>query len=73
VHGPPAYFTPDWASARRSVERLAALRPAMAATGHGPPMGGQELNDGLEKLVREFERIAVPERGRYVRGSDPTS
>jgi glyoxylase-like metal-dependent hydrolase (beta-lactamase superfamily II) len=73
VHGPPAYFTPDWANARRSVERLAALRPALAATGHGPPMAGQELNDGLEKLVREFDRIAVPERGRYVRSPAPGS
>ena len=73
VHGPPAYFTPDWANARRSVERLAALRPAIAATGHGPPLGGPELNDGLERLVREFERIAVPDRSRYVRGSTATS
>lgn len=73
VHGPPAYFTPDWANARRSVERLAALRPALAATGHGPPIGGQELNRGLEKLVREFDRIAVPERGRYVRRPAPGS
>ena len=73
VHGPPAYFTPDWANARRSVERLAALRPALAATGHGPPIGGPELNDGLEKLVREFDRIAVPERGRYVRSPAPGS
>jgi glyoxylase-like metal-dependent hydrolase (beta-lactamase superfamily II) len=73
VHGPPAYFTPDWANARRSVERLAALRPALAATGHGPPISGQELNDGLEKLVREFDRIAVPERGRYVRRPAPGS
>ena len=73
VNGAPAYFTPDWANARRSVERLAALRPAIAATGHGPPTRGQELNDGLEKLVREFDRIAVPGRGRYVRGSAPSS
>jgi glyoxylase-like metal-dependent hydrolase (beta-lactamase superfamily II) len=71
VHGPPAYFTPDWADARRSVERLAALRPAIAATGHGPPMGGHELSGGLEQLAREFERIAVPEQGRYVRGYPP--
>src|SRR5215207_4875467 len=27
VHGPPAYFTIDWAEARASVRRLAALRP----------------------------------------------
>ena len=73
VHGPPAYFTPDWANARRSVERVAALRPAIAATGHGPPLRGQKLNDELERLVRDFDRIAVPDRGGYVRGSAPAS
>ena len=73
VHGPPAYFTPDWANARRSVERMAALRPAIAATGHGPPLRGQKLNDELERLVRDFDRIAVPDRGGYVRGSAPAS
>jgi glyoxylase-like metal-dependent hydrolase (beta-lactamase superfamily II) len=67
VHGPPAYFTPDWANARRSVERLAALEPAIAATGHGTPMRNHELRQGLNRLVRQFDRIAVPERGRYVR------
>jgi glyoxylase-like metal-dependent hydrolase (beta-lactamase superfamily II) len=67
VHGPPAYFTPDWANARRSVERLAALEPAIAATGHGTPMRDQELRDGLNRLVRQFDRIAVPDHGRYVR------
>ena len=69
VHGPPAYFTPDWASARRSVEELAALRPAIAATGHGTPMIGRELSEGLERLVRDFDAIAVADQGRYVRRS----
>jgi glyoxylase-like metal-dependent hydrolase (beta-lactamase superfamily II) len=67
VNGPPAYFTPDWGSARRSVEELAALRPAIAATGHGTPMIGPELSDSLERLVRDFAEIAVPDPGRYVR------
>ena len=67
VHGPPAYFTPDWGNARRSVERLAALEPAIAATGHGTPMRDQELRDGLNRLVRQFDRVAVPDHGRYVR------
>jgi glyoxylase-like metal-dependent hydrolase (beta-lactamase superfamily II) len=47
VQGPPAYFTPDWHSARQSVEQLAALDPAIAATGHGTPMRGEELRAGL--------------------------
>jgi hypothetical protein len=66
IHGPPAYFTPDWEAARRSVERLAALQPSIAATGHGTPMGGEELTRGLEKLVREFDQVAIPDQGRYV-------
>ncbi len=67
IHGPPAYYTPDWSEARRSVERLAALQPEVAATGHGLPMRGPALRDGLDRLAREFDRLAVPEHGRYVR------
>lgn len=67
VHGPPTYFTPDWAQACYSVQQLAALRPAIAATGHGRTMRGVQLSAGLERLVREFDRIAIPAHGRYVR------
>ncbi len=67
IHGPPAYFTPDWYSARRSVEHLAALEPWRVATGHGPPMEGVEMLEGLRRLARDFDRLAVPVRGRYVR------
>ncbi len=66
VQGPPAYFTPDWIAARASVEKLAALNPAIAATGHGTPMGGAELTHGLEELLTHFDEIAVPDRGKYV-------
>ncbi|MDQ3653787.1 MAG: MBL fold metallo-hydrolase [Chloroflexota bacterium] len=68
VHGPPAYFTPDWTAARSSVETLAALEPDIAATGHGTPMRGEALRDGLAALVRDFDEIAVPDHGRYVTG-----
>jgi len=64
VHGPPAYFTPDWNAARRSVEKLAALDPVIAATGHGTPMRGQPLHDGLTNLIQHFEEIAVPNKDR---------
>jgi glyoxylase-like metal-dependent hydrolase (beta-lactamase superfamily II) len=67
IHGPPAYFTPDWISARRSVEQLAALEPWRVATGHGPPLEGEEMLQGLRRLARDFDRMAVPPRGRYVR------
>jgi glyoxylase-like metal-dependent hydrolase (beta-lactamase superfamily II) len=66
IHGPPAYFTPDWAHARRSVEQLAALEPEVAATGHGIPMYGEEMRRALHALARNFDREAVPARGRYV-------
>jgi glyoxylase-like metal-dependent hydrolase (beta-lactamase superfamily II) len=67
IHGPPAYFTPDWDAARRSVEKLAALKPLRVATGHGPPMEGNEMLQALQRLAREFDRLAVPRTGRYVR------
>ncbi|SHJ82160.1 Glyoxylase, beta-lactamase superfamily II [Hymenobacter daecheongensis DSM 21074] len=66
VHGPPAYFTPDWQQARESVQRLAALEPQIAATGHGIPMHGQELRRQLHALATNFEQQAVPAHGRYV-------
>lgn len=67
IHRPPAYFTPDWVQARRSVETLLNLRPAIAATGHGRPVGGHFLESGLRQLVDNWETLAVPKRGRYSR------
>ena len=67
IHGPPSYFTSDWISARRSVEELAALEPLRVATGHGPPLEGERMLDELRRLARDFDRLAVPEKGRYVR------
>lgn len=66
VYGPPAYFTHDWGAARRSVEALAALRPEVAATGHGWPMRGERLQQELQTLARDFAHLAVPSHGRYV-------
>ena len=67
LHGPPMYYTPDWDAARGSVERLAALEPAVAVTGHGLPMTGDALAGGLRELARDFDRVARPAYGRYVR------
>ncbi len=72
VHRPPAYFTPDWVSARQSVEALAALLPVTAVTGHGPAMSGAALEEGLSGLAARFDE-AVPDRGRYVRDTGPGS
>jgi glyoxylase-like metal-dependent hydrolase (beta-lactamase superfamily II) len=66
VHGPPAYFTPDWEQARTSVETLARLNPEVAATGHGIPMFGEELRQQLRDLAEHFREKAVPAHGRYV-------
>ncbi|GIP20019.1 MBL fold metallo-hydrolase [Paenibacillus sp. J22TS3] len=66
LHGPPAYFTPDWELAKASVLKLATLRPELAITGHGQPVSGQVLQEGLEYLARHFDEVAVPEQGRYV-------
>lgn len=67
LHGPPAYFTSDWEAARRSVEALAELQPAVAATGHGLPMRGERLRVELQRLARDFDQVGRPSYGRYVR------
>jgi glyoxylase-like metal-dependent hydrolase (beta-lactamase superfamily II) len=66
MHGPPQYFTIDWQASRASVEKLAQLEPEIAVTGHGPAMRGPEMRAALHDLARDFDRIAVPEKGRYV-------
>ncbi len=66
LHGPPVYFTPDWMAARASVERLAALEPEVALTGHGQPIQGPALREALHRLATEFDQVAIPAHGRYV-------
>jgi hydroxyacylglutathione hydrolase len=48
LHEPLAVLTPDPARNRASARRLAALRPALACFGHGPPLRDP---DGLAKFV----------------------
>jgi len=67
VSGPPKYFTPDWIAAAASVKKLRDLHPAIAVTGHGKPMYGKELTNGLDYLISHFEEVAVPTQGRYVK------
>jgi glyoxylase-like metal-dependent hydrolase (beta-lactamase superfamily II) len=66
LHGPPMYYTPDWDSARRSVEQLAALEPALVVPGHGRAMRGPGMIEALRALARDFDAVAVPKHGRYV-------
>ena len=67
LQGPPTYYTTDWDAAWRSVRELAALRPYTAAPSHGLPIRGDEVAGQLQRLADEFERVAIPEHGRYVR------
>ena len=67
VHGPPMYYTSDWGAAHKSVAALSALNPEIAATGHGIPMSGEPLRAGLRTLLRDFDRVAYPQHGRYAR------
>lgn len=66
MHGPPQYFTPDWGSAKLSVQTLAALDPELVVTGHGPAMQGETMRAALHALARDFDRVAVPDHGKYV-------
>lgn len=66
ISGPPRYLTPDWAASKQSVEKLAALEPEVAVTGHGLPMTGEILADNLQYLVQHFNQIAVPDYGKYI-------
>lgn len=66
LHGPPMYFTPDWESARVSVIKLAQLDPEIVVTGHGHAMRGPQMRDALHVLARDFDRVALPEQGKYL-------
>ncbi|MGY4536454.1 glyoxylase-like metal-dependent hydrolase (beta-lactamase superfamily II) [Mucilaginibacter sp. UYNi724] len=66
VSGPPKYITTDWIAAAKSVRKLAALQPRIAATGHGAVMRGRELSTALNFLANRFESVAIPKTGRYV-------
>jgi glyoxylase-like metal-dependent hydrolase (beta-lactamase superfamily II) len=66
ISGPPRYLTPDWPAAKASVMELEKLKPSVAVTGHGMPMTGEELADNLQLLAKDFDRIAVPDHGKFV-------
>ncbi|MFU0790371.1 MBL fold metallo-hydrolase [Virgibacillus proomii] len=71
VNGPPRYFTTDWDEARKSVEKLAKLKPKIVVPGHGISMKGEKLEKGLQRLVDHFSDFAVPDYGRYVDQDKP--
>ncbi len=67
LSGPPKYLTTDWAAAAQSVRKLYELEPRTVATGHGYSMRGKELQTALKNLSDNFEDIAIPIYGRYVK------
>jgi glyoxylase-like metal-dependent hydrolase (beta-lactamase superfamily II) len=67
MHGPPMYYTVEWDKAGSSIARLAELEPELVITGHGVPMRGPEMRAALDRLAREFDRVAVPQNGKYLR------
>ncbi|TVP82586.1 MAG: MBL fold metallo-hydrolase [Alkalicoccus sp.] len=60
ISGPPRYLTPDWEEAEKSVKKLADLEPETASTGHGWPVRGEFLHEGLQDLAERFKELAVP-------------
>ncbi len=73
LHGPPAYFTSDWAAAQRSVQRLAQLEPTTVALGHGKPLSGQAVSGELRQLAARFVETAVPDNRRTNIGKQAAS
>lgn len=70
VNGPPRYLTTDWQAAKLSVEKLAVLEPETVISGHGIFMTGDKLKKSLQKLVDNFDEIALPNYGHYIEGKD---
>lgn len=66
ISGPPRYLTTDWEAAKKSVKHLASLHPEVAITGHGKPVEGKWLAEHLALLAGDFDRIAIPDYGKYV-------
>jgi glyoxylase-like metal-dependent hydrolase (beta-lactamase superfamily II) len=62
LHGPPAYYTSDWDTAKVSVDLLARMKPYTVAPGHGSPMTGPDVAPALDRLASDFDVIARPHK-----------
>jgi len=71
VNGPPRYLTTDWNAAWESAKKLQELQPQTMIPGHGKAVRGQALATGLQRLVNEFQTIAIPSHGKYVNATVP--
>lgn len=67
INGPPRYLTTDWQAAWESARKLEALDPSVVISGHGQFMQGEKLRTGLRNLVQEFDKIAIPSHGKFVK------
>lgn len=66
LNGPPRYLTNDWKSAKKSITKIAELAPKTIIPGHGTVMHGEKLERGLKRLVENFDKVAVPDYGKYI-------
>jgi len=66
LSGPPRYFTMNWEAAAASTRKIAKANPRTIAPGHGHVMRGRELQDALQELAANFEKVAMPSSGRYL-------
>lgn len=60
LSGPPRYLTQGWGQAFESIKFLAQLKPSVAMTGHGPPIGGTLLTDSLTQVLDRFHADHAP-------------
>jgi glyoxylase-like metal-dependent hydrolase (beta-lactamase superfamily II) len=70
ISGPPRYLTTDWEAAKESVVKLQQLDPQYVISGHGRPVEGAELKEGLDRLVAEWDEVALPDHGKFVDEED---
>jgi len=70
ISGPPRYLTTDWDAAKLSAQILYELKPDYLISGHGQPVEGEELKEGLERLINNWDELALPDHGRYVDDKD---
>ncbi len=66
VNGPPRYLTPDWDTAKESLRKIVELDPYYGITGHGEPMSGEPLKEGLLHVLNNWEDVAMPNKGKFV-------
>ena len=59
---PATPFTPDWTSARASIDALADAKPTIVAAGHGLPMYDPDMEHALRTFARAMQE---PDGGRY--------